>query len=240
MQIRAVAFDLGNTLVEYYERHAFPSILSESIRNAYDVLSSFAAIPLERAQTIALTENAEHPDGKVRPLQERFDRIFGLKEKTPDVDRERASRAFLQPIFKRARKYHDSEPTLRMLRQRGYKLAIVSNTPWGSPSYLWREELQRLDLADIIDVSIFCMDVGWRKPAPDIFQRLLQTLNVDSRECILVGDEPVWDVEGAVAAGMPAILIDRINKHSSFSGMRIQNLEQIDLALKHASSKEAG
>jgi hypothetical protein len=64
MKIRAVAFDLGNTLVEYYEREAFPSILSESIRNAYDVLSSFGAIPLERAQTIALTETLSNPTAR--------------------------------------------------------------------------------------------------------------------------------------------------------------------------------
>jgi hypothetical protein len=42
-----------------------------------------------------------------------------------------------------------------------------------------------------------------------------------------IGDEPVWDFEGAVAAGMPAILIDRIDKHRSHNGMRIRNLEQV-------------
>ena len=114
-----------------------------------------------------------------------------------------------------------------MLREKGYKLAIVSNTPWGSPSYFWRQELQRRGLTDLIDTSIFCVDVGWRKPAANIFQRLLQTLDLTAAECLFIGDEPVWDFEGAVAAGMPAILIDRIDKHPSHNGMRIRNLEQV-------------
>ena len=227
MKIRAFAFDLGNTLVEYYQREAFPSILSESIRNAYDVFSNFGSVSLERAQAIAITENFEQPDGKVRLLQKRFDRIFGLAEQTPETVRENACHAFLQPIFKCARKYEDSEPTLQMLREKGYKLAIVSNTPWGSPSYLWREELQRRDLADLIDASIFCAVGGWGKPVANIFQRLLQTLDLAAVECIFIGDEPVWDFEGAVAAGMPAVLIDRIDKHRSHNGMRIRNLEQV-------------
>lgn len=214
-------------LGECYQREAFPSILSESIRNAYDVFSNFGSVSLARAQAIAITENFEQPDGKVRLLQKRFDRIFGLAEQTPEAVREKACHEFLQPIFKCARKYEDSEPTLQMLREKGYKLAIVSNTPWGSPSNLWREELQRRDLADLIDASIFCVDVGWRKPAANIFQRLLQTLDLAAAECIFIGDEPVWDYEGAVGAGMPAVLIDRIDKHRSHSGMRIQNLEQV-------------
>jgi len=227
MGIQAIAFDLGNTLVEYYQREVYPSILADSIRNAHAILSSFAAVQLEEAQAIALTENREQSDGKVRPLQERFDRVFGLTDQTPADVRERACRVFLEPIFQCARKYQDSGPMLRMLRQQGYKLAIVSNTPWGSPSQPWREELKRLDLKDAVDLSIFCVDVGWRKPSPIIFKRLLQALNVKAAECLFIGDEPAWDVEGARASGMPAVLIDRTNRHSSYTGPRVQNLEEI-------------
>jgi len=35
MQIAAIAFDIGNTLVRYWVRADFPAILSEAIRNAY-------------------------------------------------------------------------------------------------------------------------------------------------------------------------------------------------------------
>jgi hypothetical protein len=65
MRIQAIAFDLGNTLVEYYQQEGFPPILSDSIRNTYTVLANFASEQLEDAQIIALEENKEQPDGKV-------------------------------------------------------------------------------------------------------------------------------------------------------------------------------
>src|SRR5262249_49967835 len=123
MTIRAVALDLGNTLVEYYEREDFRPILSESIRHAHDAFSHFAGIDLEEAQLIAASENHEHDDGKVRPLQDRFDRVFGLRDDTPSSVREQAGRAFLRPIFGRARKYEDTDLTLQALRGLGCKLA---------------------------------------------------------------------------------------------------------------------
>src|SRR5262245_5651723 len=106
MQIQAIAFDLGNTLVEYYQREGFPAILSEAIRSAYAVLSEFASEQLEDAQIIALEENKEQPDCKVRLLQRRFDRVFGLKGELPTDIRESACLAFMEPILKCARKYH--------------------------------------------------------------------------------------------------------------------------------------
>jgi HAD superfamily hydrolase (TIGR01509 family) len=227
MEIKAIAFDLGNTLVEYYEREAFPSILSISIRKAHAILSNFATVSLEEAQRIALAENSEQSSGRVRPLQERFDRVFGLTGHTSVEVRQQAARAFLEPIFERARKYKDSGPTLRVLRQQGYRLALVSNTPWGSPGELWREELKRHELEDAVDLSIFCIEVGWRKPAPIIFERLLQELKVGASECLFIGDEPVWDIEGALAAGIRAVLIDRTNRHLSYKGTRVQNLQEI-------------
>ena len=225
--IRAVAFDLGNTLAAYYERDEFPQILERSIRAAYPILAGLASAPVDQALSIAFARNKERTDGKVRPLQERLNEIFGLRQTPPDGVQHQAACAFLQPIFDRARPYSDSSSMLHKLRSDGYKLAIVSNSPWGSPSSLWREELARLGFSKQVDHSIFCGDVGWRKPARAIFDHLLQKLDVEAGECLFVGDEPVWDIEGAEAAGLRAVLIDRTNRRSSYQGARIQTLEEL-------------
>ena len=237
MQIRAIAFDLGNTLVEYYHREDYATILADCIRNAHVALSPFATVSLEQAHAIALKENTEQPDGKVRTLQERLDRVFGLTTALPEAIREAACQRFLQPIFNRARKYEDSDSTLQQLRQQGYKLAIVSNTPSGSPSPPWRAEIRRHGIEEFIDVSVFCVEVGWRKPASVIFNHVLQELDVDAAECLFIGDEPVWDFEGARSAGMPALLIDRANRHSSHPGPRIQNLDEVFPLIRHAAAR---
>jgi putative hydrolase of the HAD superfamily len=240
MPIAAIAFDLGNTLVEYYDRADFSPILSEAVCNAYAVLAEFASAPLEEAQAIAVAENHEQPDGQVRPLFERLERIFQLAPDIPVTVREGAVAAFMRPIFRCARRYDDTIPVLRALRARGYRLAVVSNTPCGSPAPLWREELRRLEIFDAVDASIFCVDIGWRKPAARIFQRALEVLQVPAEECLFVGDEPEWDVLGARNAGLPAVLIDRNQKHLSHQGARIEDLRQLDLLLNREARTGAG
>jgi len=88
----------------------------------------------------------------------------------------------------------------------------------------WRVELQRLELLNAVDVTVFCGDVGWRKPAKIIFDCAAQMLGVRPDRCYFVGDDPKWDVEGAAIAGMRPILIDRDQRHPAYVGARAGNL----------------
>jgi len=103
----------------------------------------------------------------------------------------------------------DAVPTLRELRGRGLKTGLVSNTPWGSPGALWREEIERLGLAGLFDALVFCSDVGWRKPDRRIFEFAMQKLDISAEECLFVGDDPRWDLVGPAGMGMEAVIIDR-------------------------------
>jgi putative hydrolase of the HAD superfamily len=76
----------------------------------------------------------------------------------------------------------------------GFKIGIVSNTSRGSPAFLWREEIGRLGLGQRVDDMVFCRDVGWRKPAKQIFEFALQKFNTNPENCIFVGDHQKWDL----------------------------------------------
>jgi len=155
-------------------------------------------------------ENHESPDHRVRPLEGRLTRIFGLQESVcSDVRLAALCRRFLEPMLGCGRIYADTLPTLDALRARGLRTAIVSNMPWGSPADPWREELTRLGLMERIDLAVFCRDVGWRKPAKLIFDFALSGLQVAPERCLFVGDHPAWDVAGAHDIGMDAVLIER-------------------------------
>jgi putative hydrolase of the HAD superfamily len=56
---------------------------------------------------------------------------------------------------------------------------------------------------------VFCTDVGWRKPARPIFEHVLAQLQAEPQDCLFVGDEPGWDLDGPRSLGMEAVLIDR-------------------------------
>ena len=197
-----ILFDLGNTLVSYYAIPDFPPILRAAIGEVERLLGTTAQ--WERVTA----EDFEAKDYQVRALEGRLSRIF------PDVPwseelADESCRRFMRPIFAIAHVYDDVLPTLAALKAGGVRTAIVSNTPWGSPAALWREELARLGMADVVDVLVFCPDCGWRKPARQIFDHALQRLGAAPGQCVFVGDDPRWDVAGPQAAGMEAVLIDR-------------------------------
>ena len=226
----AVLFDLGNTLVQYWRTAEFPMLLERAIAGVSEELAQEGlrhVAPQEIGQRVQ-QENHESPDHRVRPLEGRLTRIFGLEESACS-DRRLAvlCRRFLEPMLGCGRLYPDSLPTLETLRAHGLRTAIVSNMPWGSPADAWREELSRLGLMERIDLAVFCRDVGWRKPAKPIFEFALSGLQVAPEGCLFVGDHPTWDVAGARAAGMDAVLIERWGSPSHADGQAIHSLDEV-------------
>jgi putative hydrolase of the HAD superfamily len=212
MPIRAVLFDLGNTLVSYYQPPDFMPILRRSVHAC--LLTLGHATLGREAQTElvhqALELNQERADLAVWPLEERLRVLFRHYMPGAALDAtsvEGLSEAFLQPIFATARVSKDALPVLMGLKRRGVKTAIVSNTPWGSSGRAWRTELARLGLLAAVDAVVFCRDVGWRKPHPSPFRRALELLGASAKEAAFVGDDPVWDTEGAEGAGLLPILL---------------------------------
>lgn len=206
---KAVLFDLGNTLVRYYTRAEWPAVLERSIADVTDFLRrQGVSIPShEELRARIAEENHEAKDCRVRPLEGRLCRIFGLDQSHVPADD--MCRAYLRATFEMAHVYEDTVPVLRGLRDRGIGTAVVSNSPFGSPPEPWHDELRRLGIAPLVDAAVFCGDVGWRKPARPIFEYAMERLGVTPDQCIFVGDDPRWDVEGPRAAGIEAVLIDR-------------------------------
>jgi len=210
----AVLFDLGNTLVHYFERHEFHAILKQAITEVQNHLShrNFLKVSAEEMWRKVKEENYEASDHHVRPLEDRLIRIFQLDNSTRTSNLIiNMCRYFMKPIFARGHYYEDTLPTLKELKARGFKIAIVSNTTWGSPANLWREEIQRLGLSSYIDSSTFCRDVGWRKPAKQIFEYTLAKMQIFPQNCVFVGDDPRWDIVGPEAVGIEPLLINRRN-----------------------------
>jgi len=207
--IRAVLFDLGNTLVAYYRANDFAPILRESIDGVCDFLAERTSVVVDRDRAFqhALELNIEDPAYRVRPLAGRLIEMFA-KHELVDADLSAMCAIFLRPIFRLGTLDAHALPTLAAIRRKGIRTAIVSNTPWGSPGERWAEELARHRLTEAVDATVFCVDVGWRKPAPQIFQHALSLLDVDARDSVFVGDDPRQDVAGAEQSGLRAILID--------------------------------
>jgi putative hydrolase of the HAD superfamily len=221
--IDTVLFDLGNTLVGYYTREEFPAILGQAISEVAECLESHSllTVSLESALAAAPGENYEGKDHVVHSLIGRLCRIFELNRMVVSSDLEiELCQRFLKPVFGVGHLYDDTLPVLTHLRSAGYRSAIISNTPWGSPASLWREEINRWELGNLVDIAVFCEEVGVRKPAREIFEYTLDKLGSSPDRCVFVGDDPRWDIAGPQAIGMAAVLIDRDRTAPGASSIR--------------------
>ena len=203
-----VLFDLGGTLINYFGRNEFPNILKQGITAVQNFLSEKGFLKITSPLTWIRVEKEDYESKNhvVRPLEKRLARIFQINSREL---LDEMCRYFMQPIFSLGQCYRDTLPVLQKLKNAGFITGIVSNTTWGSPANLWREETERLGLDELVDAIIFCRDVGWRKPDKKIFQYTLNKLNVNANECIFVGDHPEWDVKGPKTVGIEPLLIDR-------------------------------
>nr|MDO8113073.1 HAD family hydrolase [Candidatus Sigynarchaeota archaeon] len=210
--IKVVLFDLGGTLVEYYKSSDLPGILERAINDIQQFLFDKLATTFEQDDLWKRVEqeNRESGDFRVRPMEDRLANIFQLKDLANEPAFMMAlCRRFMKHIFDRGVLFKDTIQVLQELKKRGLKTGVISNTPWGSPAIMWREELGRLGIAQYLDATVFCRDVGWRKPTNQIFMHALDILHVEAKDCIFVGDDPRWDISGPRGVGMDAVLVDR-------------------------------
>ncbi len=104
--------------------------------------------------------------------------------------------------------YPDVEDTLCELERRGLRLAIVSNWDSSLPALL--EALKLAPRFHAVAVSAI-EETG--KPDPEIFLRVCSRIGLTPGECLHVGDSRREDFDGARAAGLDAVLLDRAGRH---------------------------
>jgi putative hydrolase of the HAD superfamily len=100
--------------------------------------------------------------------------------------------------------YPDAAPALAALRAAGVRLGAVSN--WDSSL---RSTLSGVGLSGSLDVVVVSAEVGAPKPEPAIFETALAGVRCAPEDALYVGDSFETDVEGARAAGIRAVLLDR-------------------------------
>jgi putative hydrolase of the HAD superfamily len=228
MTTRAVLFDLGNTLVHYYRRGEFSDVLRRCLQSTVSATALTSSdVDADQLFERALELNRESADFAVRPLAARMHELLPSADIATAATIDAVCRAFMAPIFACARPDPSAAPVLVALRAHGIRLAVVSNTPWGSPAAYWREELDRHGLLGLLDASVFCVDVGWRKPHPAPMQQALAALDVAAENSVFVGDDPRWDVEGARRAGIRPILLSPAETPASVNCAVIPDLRAL-------------
>lgn len=122
--------------------------------------------------------------------------------------------------------YPDVIGCLRTLKELGYALGIISNWDAGL-----EELLRDLRLLPYFDTVVSSAVVGYRKPNPVIFDLACEQLGVKAACAAHVGDRVDADGEGAQAAGLFPIIIDRHRAENGCGFTRVESLTDIPKVL---------
>lgn len=123
--------------------------------------------------------------------------------------------------------YEDVLPCLDALRAAGLRMALLSN----ALGHGVEEIVAHFALDDYMDAAVSSLDTGAVKPAPRMFSTLFGLLGLSPGDAVMVGDSVEDDVEGALACGCPAILLDRSGRRQDVTVPRIESLAELPAAL---------
>jgi HAD superfamily hydrolase (TIGR01662 family) len=115
--------------------------------------------------------------------------------------------------------YDDVPDALAALRAAGLRIGLVSNSARDVREFARHHGLD-------VDAGISSFHHGRTKPHASIFRAVLDLLGVEPAEAAMVGDTIADDIEGALALGMRAILLDRESLHPDFKP-RAETLDEL-------------
>ncbi|MGB9668167.1 MAG: HAD family hydrolase [Thermosulfidibacteraceae bacterium] len=199
-RVRLICLDFWETIVDFVDKSDLVKLRNERVKRIADILSLDVTLVSERYDRV-IKEMCD--------IREKTCREFTVDEFIDNLlfslEVERNYLEEVKSIFVETVKKYIPGPVkgvrefLDYLKDKGYLLAIVSNTINGK---LERELLKEYELFDYFDFVVFSSEVKVRKPSRDIFYLVLSRLGIPNYVAIHIGDDPVSDVFGALNAGM--------------------------------------
>ncbi len=188
--IKAIIFDLDNTLVDFMRM----KLLScDAAMNA--MIGAGLHIKKDKAMKILFDLYNKYTLEEKTIFQKFLRKIEGKIDyrilAAGIVAYRKVREGFLEP-------YPGTQYTLMRLRDRGIKLAIVTDAP---RLKAWIR-LSAMKLGNFFDEVVTFDDSKVRKPNKKPFQLVLKKLRLNPEECIMVGDRPEVDLKGADRVGI--------------------------------------
>lgn len=214
MLIRAVIFDLGNTLMYPVAPDLWPEVIQRGNKALMDYLCRLNFV--KDCDTFMLEFNQrlhQYYDERDKLMIE-TSTFLVLKELLAEKGYDNISDSVIRDSLdahyavtqKNWQLEDDAIDCLTTLREQNYSLGLVSNA--GDH----RDVLQlveKFNLSPFFEFVLTSAGCGYRKPHPRIFQLALEKINAKSEEVAMVGDTLNADILGANQVGMYSIWIKR-------------------------------
>jgi HAD superfamily hydrolase (TIGR01509 family) len=220
MRIKAVFFDVGNTLL-------FPS--AQLMLRSLHQLGVFPSPDLlGRIERETKLEFDAIQDGH-RTVDQGFWNIYYSRLLNALAINNDSVLADLVACTRTSGNWQDVRPNTRevLLRLSGkYRLGVISNADGKIADILGRS-----GIADCFETITDSGIVGKEKPHPAIFAAAVNSLGVSPGESLYTGDVYSVDYIGAVRFGMHAVLFDVAGAYLSSGYPRVESLEELEMKL---------
>ena len=222
-ELDAILLDAGGTLIDVTPSRetVFSDVLSRYGKN---IKSERIAPLLAKADGVFDSEFAKQDGKNEGTLWSKYD-DFILDELGFRGDRGNLAKDLsaawdeTMPKVESWVSYPETESVLEILKEREFKLGVVSNA-----TDLVRRVFDNLGLTKYFDFLVISDEVGVRKPSPRIFHLATEMAGTSPSRSLYVGDKLATDVAGAKRAGMNAVLVDRINAFPDARCLRERDL----------------
>jgi HAD superfamily hydrolase (TIGR02253 family) len=226
--IKAVVFDLDNTLVDFMAMKA--QAIGAAIHAMRDAGLGLPAEEIRRRIDAIYAERGIE-------FQSVFDQL--LYDEFSKVDYKILASGII--AYRRAREaalvlYPHVTLTLVELMKMNMKLAVVSDAP-SREAWL---RLCYLNLHHLFDAVVTFDDTKMRKPNREPFEEALKRLGVKAEEALMIGDWAERDVVGAAQVGMKTIFArygDTFGTVVSHADYEVDDITQVIDIVKQLNSR---
>lgn len=234
-QIKAVIFDLGETLLNF-GRVNVNELFFKGAQLTYDYLKehfgSSGKLPTFGRYHLGHVFALRWHVLKARMSRREFDclalldhklKVLGLRPSAEQI--KDLAQLWYQPLQSCATIEAGLHDHLQLLKDIPLKLAILSNT--FLPAEVMDRHLQQFELLGYFHVRLYSSDTIYRKPDKRIFQEALHQLKVSPSEAVMVGDTLGMDIRGGCSAGLKVIFKRGVVNRKKRLGGHIPVIETI-------------
>ena len=222
-----IFFDLDRTLWDFDEnsKEALKQIISH-----YQLIPVFGSF--DRFHRAYEKHNSrlwgEYGKGKLQKDILRFERFNATLKQFGKDDLTLAKKMgemYVEISPRQTKQFPNTKEVLDELQKMGYHLHIITNG-FEEVQYI---KLDNCGLRKYFDAIVCSEAVGKNKPALAIFNYALKQANCKSENALMIGDDYIADVSGALKAGLNAVLFDPHARSTGNYEFTIQNLNELPL-----------
>lgn len=222
--MKLVIFDLDDTLIDFAttRRSAYAQMGEVLDREGIDSAAFLdACVQVDRPLFLQFEQGRLTRE---QYRQRRFHDPFALIGLEPRIElAARLNKLFMDVVNDTPVLYPDVQPVLQALRGQGLATAILTN----GPSDGQRRKLKATGLEQMVDHVGIGEEIGFSKPSERAFHAVAGRFPFAHDQVLMVGDSPELDYDGALRAGLRALLLDRDARHGDSGREAIRSLDEV-------------